>query len=1274
MSYCWLSRVGIFVVVASSVILQAASAQQLTPDQQAVQLLDAARRAYNEGNLPFAADRFRQFLQQYGNHKDAHFARLGLGIAILESPQPQPQQAIEQLKPAADAAEFAERGLASFYLGTAYRALGHAALVLAAQQPAQAPTHINTANQQFDLALKAFEIAASSFTARLKPPFAVEEPLPGEYEWATRARLDQIEMLLRLNKTKDAVTGIDKLLADANLKRSKYQKLTQYYQGYGQYASGEWLAAAKTLSQLAPFDDPAFGTHARYMLGRSHHLLGDDVAAGQHYEAIITAYDEELSKAKQVAANAELLKNEPAERARLLVVFQSPAPDYVARSWFYTGVMAYEQEKFADSLDRFTKFVERYKTSPMLNEAVLRKGMAQVRLKQYQEATATLTPIQDDATLTDQARWWLGRAYVGLAAVTPASAQGNLNNATGQLKAAADRAQQKATQDPLAKLRRQDMLLELGDAHQQNKQFNEAVATFQQVLNEQPEAERGELALQRLTTALHLAAKYPESDQACVKFVGTYPKSTLLPAVLFRHAENALAVAEAQFKTPNLANRDAALKQAYTEVATRAKKLIAGYPEAAEINFAQHALGLALYRLGDFEGAAKTFAEIPAPDRSGELASVQYLLGDCLLRLAPETADDALAAGQLLEQVGEASKLLEAFVAANPQDPSLPDALVKYGDAQQRMAAVIEVEQERNQTLQLARQAYEKVINQFGQHPAAAVAVYERARCMVAQKDPGGAANEYRRFLSDPLKNSPVAPMAVLRLATMLRIEKKPQDAIEPLNQTRSQHEAALVADPARAAWAPMLQYHHALCLKEANKLPEAQALFENLAQRFPKSPEALDAAWRVQQCRREILLARLEPARVTLARIDAPPNEVQAAKAVVQDVMTQLAQIATLIEQQSKALDATAKGSEPQLSSYHEAAWCYRLLAQHEIETAREKLREDGLKARQDAINKATPSGRAPPKAAPPDVRLTAIPLQASEKKAREMYAAMIAKGSDARLAPVAKLQLAEVHAFREEFDKASELLQDALGGIVPDELADRLHIRLAACLIAQGDGDGAYGEVEPISKNDKHPLWAEAKFLTGEALIAQKKYAPAVEHLKMFRDHGPLQNVPGVSDRAMMRLAYAYEQLNQFEPARQAYEAHWNRFAQSPWRVEARYGMAWCWQKQNQWDAAVNTYAEVTRMTTAEVAARAQYNIGVCRYAQQRWQEAADAYQLCAYTYDYPDLSSQGLVEAAAALEALKKVPDAAKLLTEVGKDYPKSKAAVAAAERLAKLPVMQ
>jgi len=1268
----------VLLVFAASFPATSTLAQQLTPDQQAAQLLDAARRAYNERNLPFAADRFRQFLQQYGGHKDAHHARLGLALAILESPQPQHQQAIDQLRPAADAADYSERALASFYLATAHRALGHASLAQAALKPNEAPNHRTAANQQFELALKAFDVAATAFAARVKPPLPAEGDLPSDFEWATRAQLDSIEMQLRLGKTKEALAAVEKILAEQTVRRSTYHNLAKYYLGYAQYTSSDWLATAKTLSQIAPFDDPAFGPHARYMLGRSHHLLGDQAEASQHYEAILAAYDAEQAQAKQVAANAEILKNNPAERARLLLIAQSPAPDYVARSWFYAGVISYEQEKFSEALDRFTKFGERFKLSPLINEALLRKGFAQVRLKQNQEAISTLSPIQDHAELGDQARWWIGRAYAGLAEASlpanPAAATQHLNNAIGQLKTAADRAGQRAAQDPDGKLRRQDILLELGDAYQQNKQFNEAAGTFQLVLNEQAEPQRGEVAAQRLTTALHLAGKYPESDAACDRFVQAYPKSTLLPVVLFRRAENALAVAEAAFKNPNLPNRDATLKPMYVEVATRAKKLIDAHPEAPEISLTYHALGLAQYRLGEFELAAAALQQIPAADRTSDLAAVPYLLGDSLLRLAPETADDALAAGRLLEQVGEVVKLLDAFIASNPQSPSLPDALVKLGDAHLRIASVIEIEQERNQTLQLSRQAYEKVMQQFAQHPANAVAVYERARCLIAQKDVGGAMNEYRRFLADPLRSSPVAPMAVLRLATMLRLDKKPQEAVDPLSQTRQQHEASLISDPARAHWAPMLQYHHALCLKEAGKLPEAQTMFESLLQRFPKSSEALDAAWRVQQCRREQLLARLEPARITLTRIDAPPNEIEAAKAIVQETVQQITQIAAALEQHATALDANAKGSEAHLSTLHETAWDYRHLAQHEIAVARDKLRAEGLAKRQDEINKATPSGRPPAKAAAPDVPLASVPLQPAEKKARELYAAMIAKGGDGRLVPVAKLQLAEVHALREEFDKASSLLQEALTGDMGEELAERMKIRLAACLIAQGDGDSALAEVESLAKNDKSSVYAEARFLAGEAMIVQKKYAPAVEMLKLFRDHAPLHNVVSVSDRAMMRLAYAYEQLSQFEPARQTYEAIWARYGQSPWRIEARYGQGWCHQKMNQHDQAVNLYAEVIRMTTAEVAARSQYNIGACRFAQQRWQEAADAYQLCAYTYDYPELCSQSLVDAAASLEALKKVPDAAKLLAQVSKDYPTSKAATLAAERLQKLPPAQ
>ena len=46
-----------------------ASAQQ-NADQQAEMLLNTARKAYADANYPFAAEKFREFLGKYGNHKE----------------------------------------------------------------------------------------------------------------------------------------------------------------------------------------------------------------------------------------------------------------------------------------------------------------------------------------------------------------------------------------------------------------------------------------------------------------------------------------------------------------------------------------------------------------------------------------------------------------------------------------------------------------------------------------------------------------------------------------------------------------------------------------------------------------------------------------------------------------------------------------------------------------------------------------------------------------------------------------------------------------------------------------------------------------------------------------------------------------------------------------------------------------------------------------------------------------------------------------------------
>src|SRR5262249_6371675 len=152
---------------------------------------------------------------------------------------------------------------------------------------------------------------------------------------------------------------------------------------------------------------------------------------------------------------------------------------------------------------------------------------------------------------------------------------------------------------------------------------------------------------------------------------------------------------------------------------------------------------------------------------------------------------------------------------------------------------------------------------------------------------------------------------------------------------------------------------------------------------------------------------------------------------------------------------------------------------------------------------------------------------------------------------------------------------------------------------------------------------------------------------------------NVPGVSDRAMLRLGYALGQLGQWDASRQAYEQLVGRFgANNQWVNDARFGIGWALQNQKQFDPAVNIYSQVVQGTVTELGAKAQLQIGLCRLEQKRHAEAATAFLTVPFTYDYPELSAAALVEAARAHVELKQKDAAEKLLQRVIKDHGQSK----------------
>jgi TolA-binding protein len=339
-------------------------------------------------------------------------------------------------------------------------------------------------------------------------------------------------------------------------------------------------------------------------------------------------------------------------------------------------------------------------------------------------------------------------------------------------------------------------------------------------------------------------------------------------------------------------------------------------------------------------------------------------------------------------------------------------------------------------------------------------------------------------------------------------------------------------------------------------------------------------------------------------------------------------------------------------------------------VEAARQKMQQELWQKRRDEVAKNTPAGQPPPFVPPPEVATAAVPLQPSEVQARNQYQALIAAFPDAPLGADARFELAELLAERGEHDAAIKLLREALDKKPSAERAEQVRLRLGDALLAKGDARAALAQLNPVADNPKSALSAQATYRAAEAWLRLKEPAEAVKRLSAFRDKPELQNVAGVTDRALLRLGHALALLKQWEPSRQACEQVVKQFGGGPWADEARYGAAWACQNLGQHDNAVTWYTQVTEATATELAARAQLNIGLCRLAQQRYAEASAALLIVPLTYDYPRLNALALLEAARALAADKQPEQAARLLERVLRDHPGTPEAEAAAQRLAGL----
>jgi tetratricopeptide (TPR) repeat protein len=451
--------------------------------------------------------------------------------------------------------------------------------------------------------------------------------------------------------------------------------------------------------------------------------------------------------------------------------------------------------------------------------------------------------------------------------------------------------------------------------------------------------------------------------------------------------------------------------------------------------------------------------------------------------------------------------------------------------------------------------------------------------------------------------------------------------------------------------------------------------IFDALQAKFPGRPEAINAVWCAGQCRREDLTAQLVEAQRAATRGGMKPEDLTAANQKVQEILVGLRQAVGPIHAMAENVGRTAPGSAVHQRLLYEAAWGYRSLGDAEIENARQAKQAEALRQARAALAKATPAGQPVPEPAAGDVAASQVPVQPSEMIAQAMYERIIAVAPDSAMAVQARMELAEMYAQRNDspanIDTAVKLLTDALAKAPPKQLAELIRIRLAGSLLARKDAKGALAQLAAIGEKPVNyqtpPL---LNYLSGEAQIQLGDWAKAAEKLVPFRDNPNFRNAGGIADRALLRLAEAYAATQQWEPSRAVLAMALERNKYGPWVDEAYFAMGTSLQKQKRYDEAVKAYIEVIRRTVCETAARAQFQIGLCRLEQSQFEEAARQLLVVPLTYGYPQWSAAARCEAARAYEGLKNNAEAIRLYNETLKDQPTGPWADQAHKRLAEL----
>lgn len=263
----------------------------------------------------------------------------------------------------------------------------------------------------------------------------------------------------------------------------------------------------------------------------------------------------------------------------------------------------------------------------------------------------------------------------------------------------------------------------------------------------------------------------------------------------------------------------------------------------------------------------------------------------------------------------------------------------------------------------------------------------------------------------------------------------------------------------------------------------------------------------------------------------------------------------------------------------------------------------------------------------------------------AATVFQKLVESAGDGPLGQAARVELAALEMEQRRFAPAAELLRAVRGGpgfaTLSLGLRNQTAYRLGVCEFEVGRFAPAVAALEEFLRESDDPALAlSANFYCGESLLKlDDPERAATSFTRVTEQAGRDASYAA----AWLRLGDALAQRQRWPASEQAFSDFLDRFADHPNRYQAQFGLGWARENQGRHSEAIAVYQAVVESHSGPTAARAQFQIGECLFAQKKLDDAVRELLKVDILYAYPEWSAAALFEAGRCLEELGKSAEA-------------------------------